>query len=130
MKNSLIILGIILLLTSTLMFAEYVEFVEDDNRTSGHVYGDVYVWNPEFGRWDASTGETIKCDIWGSWYGHVYRFPVSSNGWYDASFIGDPAAMHEDSIHLKVTFRGQSYTATWDYDEGVRVDIYFYPDRD
>ena len=123
-KNTIIIaLMAFMLIGSAALFAGDVIFIEDNDRTTGHVWGDVWIYNLQFGTWSPGYGD-VWVDIYGP-LGHTYRYEFAY-GSYDANFVGDPIAMAGDQV--KVTFWGyNSGWIEWDYDEGACIDIWYNP---
>jgi hypothetical protein len=116
----LIALLAIILIGSPTLIADY--------RITGHVDGFIRIYNPQFGTWAASDGEPVQVKIWNdSGYEQYYSFPVTQNGYYDASFVGAQGAA--SCNQARVIFRGQAYYSAFVYSTGITIDIDFYPDR-
>ena len=126
------LVSIVLLVSILMLMAETVIFQEDSTDPVPHsVDGEVHVYNLETGQWILPhSGEGVSVKIYKAANPSMYQqydFATINHGYYVSEFPGLSNSNEYDTV--RITFRGQSYTAAFNYSTGTTVDIWFYPDR-
>jgi len=126
-KKNMIVIGIILTIVVCGLFAGSIQFDENNQRGTGLVYGEVWIYNLETGIWtSAPNGLLVHVTIDGAPMGQAYDYPTTFNGEYLADFVGIPNAINGD--RFKVQFVGyNSGWLDWNYEDGATLDIWYNP---
>ena len=113
-------LPIIVTLVFLVCFVSLIAESED----TGHVTGIVRVLNWQTGEWEIGTG-TVHVVIFrnGQWW--AQRICTITNGSYEADFTSTYLA--SECSRVDVTYRDQTFTEDFNYQNGTVVDIYYDP---